>query len=170
MKLNSFSSGCIATCLAVILLIALLYHGGHQTGREQTPNPPPQIVYDTIPVFIDTPVPRDSVVIKYVTVPLPVYDTIPSHHADTLVADSATVIVPITQKIYRDTTYEAWVSGYLPSLDSIRIFQPVTTITHTQIKYKPKRWGLGVQVGIGVTPNKIEPYLGIGVSYNIFSW
>ncbi|WP_353477695.1 DUF6808 domain-containing protein, partial [Xylanibacter muris] len=60
------------------------------------------------------------------------------------------------------------------ALDSIRIFQPITTITNTitntEIRYKAKRWGLGVQVGMGITPTKVEPYIGIGVSYNLFSW
>ncbi len=60
------------------------------------------------------------------------------------------------------------------ALDSIRIFQPVTTITktitNTEVQYKTRRWGIGVQVGIGVTPNKIEPYVGIGVNYNILTW
>lgn len=84
------------------------------------------------------------------------------------------VVLPITQKAYKDSTYEAWVSGYMPSLDSIRVFQPMTTvtntITNTEVRYRQKRWGLGVQVGVGVTPSKIEPYIGIGVTYNLFSW
>lgn len=33
-----------------------------------------------------------------------------------------------------------------------------------------KRWGIGVQAGIGLTPNKVEPYIGIGIHYNILSW
>lgn len=172
MKNKSFLCGCVTT-LIIVASIALFYRGC-QKHVETSTEKVIEIVYDTIPVFIDTPIPRDSTVIRYKTVTVPVYDTIKTYHADTLHSDSVTVTLPITQKIYRDSTYEAWVSGYVPALDSIRIFQPITTITNTvtntEIRYKQKRWGLGVQVGIGVTPSKIEPYVGIGVSYNIFSW
>lgn len=173
MKLNSFASGCLTT-LAVALGAALLYHGCQRNRVVTNSEKTTVTVYDTIPVFIDTPIPRDSTVIRYVTVSVPVYDTIKTYHADTLFSDSVSVTLPITRKVYKDSTYEAWVSGYMPALDSIRVFQPVTTITNTitntEIRYKQKRWGLGVQVGIGVTPSRVEPYIGVGVSYNIFSW
>lgn len=173
MKFNSFLSGCIVT-LAVIAGIAWLYHGCQRNNVTASSEQIAEIVYDTIPVFIDMPIPRDSMVIRYATVTVPVYDTIKIHHAGTLSSDSISVTLPITQKVYKDSTYEAWVSGYMPALDSIRVFQPVTTITNTitqtEVRYKTKRWGLGVQVGVGFMPSKIEPYIGLGVTYNIFSW
>ena len=173
MKLNSFFSGCLTT-LIVVAGAALIYHGCQRTPDPITTEETIGITRDTIPVFIDTPIPRDSTVLRYVTVPVPVQDTIWTHVADTLRTDSVNVVLPITQKMYQDSTYQAWVSGYMPALDSIRVFQPVTTITrtatNTQIKYKTKRWGLGVQAGVGFTPTKVEPYIGIGVTYNIFSW
>lgn len=173
MKINSFLSGCLAT-ITVIFGVACFYHSCQRNHVEDNSEKTNETVYDTIPIFIDTPIPRDSIVIRYETVKVPVYDTIRAHHADTLFSDSATIILPITQKVYKDSTYEAWVSGYMPALDSIRIFQPTTTITNTitntKIRYKQKRWGLGVQSGIGITLGKIEPYIGIGISYNILSW
>lgn len=179
MKINSFLSGCLTT-LAVVAGTALFYHGCQRDRVVTDSKSEIQIKYDTIPVFIDTPVIRDSLVVRYKTIKVPVYDTIKAPHADTLATDvaistdSASIVLPITQKYYRNSIYEAWVSGYEPALDSIRIFQPTATITNTitntEVRYKPKRWGLGVQVGIGVTPSKIEPYIGIGVSYNLFSW
>lgn len=173
MKLNSFVGGFL-TALALVFGIALLYHGCQREHVVTSSEKTTETVYDTIPVFIDAPIPKDSTVIRYVSVSVPVYDTIKIHHADTLSSDSISVTLPITQKVYKDSTYEAWVSGYTPSLDSIRIFQPKTTITNTitntEVRYKQKRWGLGVQAGIGVTPSKIEPYIGVGVTYNIFSW
>ncbi len=172
MKLNSFASGALVT-LVIVIGSALSYHGC-QSRIEHISEKITEVVYDTIPVFIDTPILRDSVVIRYAKVTLPVYDTIRIHNVDTLVSDSVSVTLPITQKHYQDTAYEAWVSGYMPALDSIRVFQPTATITNTitntEIRYKSKRWGLGVQAGIGFTPSKVEPYIGIGVTYNIFSW
>lgn len=173
MKLNSFFCGCLTT-LIVVAGTVLIFHGYQKTPDSITTEESFDISRDTIPVFIDTPIPRDSTVLRYVTVSVLVQDTIRTIVADTLKTDSVNVVLPITQKAYQDSTYQAWVSGYMPALDSIRVFQPVTTITqtitNTQIKYKAKRWGLGVQAGIGVTPTKVEPYIGIGVTYNIFSW
>ena len=32
------------------------------------------------------------------------------------------------------------------------------------------RWGVGAQAGYGITPAGFQPYLGVGVSFNLFSW
>lgn len=173
MKFNSFLSGCLMT-LAVALGIAVLHHGCQRDRTVTDSKSETEVKYDTIPVFIDVPVLKDSLVIRYKTVKVAVYDTITEPHADMLSSDSVSVVLPITQKHYSDSTYDAWVSGYEPALDSIKVFQPVmtitNTITNTEIRYRQERWGLGVQVGIGVTPSKIEPYIGLGVNYNLFSW
>lgn len=173
MKFDSFISGFL-TALALVFGAILFNHGCQRDKAMTSSEKTIETVYDTIQVFINTPIPKDSIIIRYETVKVPVYDTIRTHHADTLFSDSISVILPITQKVYKDSTYEAWVSGYNPTLDSIRVFSPVTTITNTvtntTVKYKTKHWGLGIQTGIGFTPSKIEPYIGIGVSYNILSW
>lgn len=123
---------------------------------------------DTIPYY--KPVPKDSIIIRYKTVKLPVQNM----DSVTGKIDSAEVILPITQQEYKDSTYHAWVSGYMPRLDSIHVYSKNTTITNTQTitvtKYKTKRWGVGVQVGCGYNFNQISPYIGIGVQYNIFNW
>lgn len=74
------------------------------------------------------------------------------------------VVIPITQKVYKDSDYTAYVSGYKPSLDSISVRHKVTTIT---IKQKPSRWNVGVSAGYGMTPKGFQPYLGIGVTFNL---
>lgn len=173
MKLNSFICGCLTTAI-VFAGTALIFRGCQKYPVVTDTKKTTEIARDTIQIFIDTPIPRDSTVLRYETIKVPVYDTIRPIVADTLENDSISVEIPITQKLYQDSTYQAWVSGYHPALDSIRIYQPVTTITHTitntEVRYKTKRWGVGVQAGIGLTPNKVEPYIGIGVAYNIFSW
>ena len=70
-------------------------------------------------------------------------DTIEAH--DTLLVE-----VPVEQKRYDDSLYTAWVSGYQPALDSIRLHQPevVTTIERTIVKPAP-RWSIGPSVGAG---------------------
>lgn len=134
------------------------------------------VVYSDTITVIDTiayhyPVPRDSAVVRYETVRLMVADTARITITDTVrVADSVEVVVPITQKVYGDSTYRAYVSGYRPRLDSIFVY-PRTNYITTTVKEKPKRWGIGLQAGYGYSPgNGMSPYLGIGVSYNIYSF
>lgn len=78
------------------------------------------------------------------------------------------VLVPITQKVYRDSTYTVWVSGYCASLDSIRTYirSPVVITQHQTIK-EVNRWGLGLQGGLGITPKGIQPYIGVGLYFKI---
>lgn len=78
------------------------------------------------------------------------------------------------QAYYEDSLYRAWVSGYRPRLDSLIVFPKTVYRTVTNdiyrpviVKSKPKRWGLGLQLGYGY-PSGI--YAGVGVSYNLFQW
>lgn len=77
---------------------------------------------------------------------------------------------------YKDSSYEAWVSGYKPSLDSISIFTHSQTIfvDHVPDIRKKTHWGIGIQAGYGASVYNKEvvmtPYIGIGISYNILSW
>lgn len=121
---------------------------------------------DTIPYYM--PIPKDSIVVRYQIVKLPAQEK----DSATGLVDSAEVTVPITQQEYKDSTYHAWVSGYLPRLDSIHVYSKniKTTNTTTITKYKTKRWAVGVQVGCGYSHNQISPYVGIGVQYNILNW
>lgn len=136
-------------------------------------------VYDTIPYY--KPVPRDSVVIRYITQKLPVSvpetpENVPNsrdsvgNFSKTVLEDSVSVQIPIEQKSYETDTYRAYVSGYRPTLDSLFITQPRQVV---QIREKPKRWSIGIQAGYGVTMTQqpqFAPYIGIGVSYNLFSF
>ena len=91
--------------------------------------------------------------------------------------DTVQVELPYIQKEYRDSTYEAYVSGYKDvNLDSIRVFQhnKIVQINNNieRIKYKNKHWHIGPSVGVGYdfTNNRFAPYLGVSVQYSIFSW
>ncbi len=109
------------------------------------------------------PVVRDSVTVRYVTRTLPVErDTVFARDTTAWSADSVAAVIPITQKVYRDSAYTAWVSGYEAALDSIRITSPTVTVT----RRVPKRWGVGVQAGYGTG----GAYIGVGISYNIITF
>ena len=83
--------------------------------------------------------------------------------------DSVAVQVPITQKHYKDSTYEAWVSGFAQRLDSIRVYQRRETVTIREYK-PPNRWALGITAGYAYTPRGFQPYIGIGISYSIITF
>lgn len=161
--------------IAVIIALIIGFCGGWFGGSRSSP--PPfndtiticDTIVDTIPYRL--PVPVDSVVLRHEIVKLPVIDNADTQRPDTIVkVDSMYVEVPISQKEYRDSTYQAWVSGYKANLDSINVFQKTIIETNT-VYSRPKRWGLGIQVGAGVIgQRKIEPYIGIGISYNILTW
>ena len=127
-----------------------------------------EVVSDTIfkVVKVDRPIVRESTIVKYEIVQLPIVANDTICVSDTI-KDSVFVQIPIEQKVYSDSNYTAWVSGYLPRLDSI-------SITHTEVSFHKlvnnssegsKRLYLGIQVGYGITPRGMQPYLGLGVSY-----
>ena len=191
----------IALLLFLVVFVAsLLLNVHHYTGGTAEPyrDTIKTTFVDTIPYY--KPVPKDSTVIKYVTATLPKADdkedNFPNKTVTELpesvqkfpesdknlqdsvqnfgkiVPDSVNVVIPITQKVYDEDTYTAFVSGYNPSLDSLIFKMPREVVTIKEYS-KPKRWSVGVQVGYGVTLKgtpQFAPYVGIGVSYNLFSF
>ena len=127
-----------------------------------------EIATDTIfkIIKVDRPIVRESTIVKYEVVQLPIVAADTICVSDTI-KDSVFVQVPIEQKVYSDSNYTAWVSGYRPRLDSI-------SITHQEVSFHnrlvnnskgSKRLFIGIQVGYGITPRGMQPYLGLGVSY-----
>ena len=175
--------------MAIVLFIAMLSINTHRcsTDNDSHRDTVRVTVVDTVRVYKS--VPKDSVVIRYITQRLPVVDdkednfpnkgnnneqNIPQSDNNVAenIPDSADVVIPITQKVYDDSTYTAYVSGYNPQLDSLIFRMPREVITIKECQ-KPKRWGVGLQVGYGMTVNgtpQFSPYIGIGVSYNLFSF
>lgn len=129
---------------------------------------------DTVPFY--KPVAKDSVVVRYVTVALPVIsdtcniDTVNIPGSGNIdgdfIQDSAKVAIPISSKVYEDSTYTAYVSGYRASLDSIFVYPRREVITITE-KARHKRWGIGIQAGCGIGWGSPGPYIGIGLHYTL---
>lgn len=119
------------------------------------------VVVDT--AYYDRPVPKDSVRTRYVTRWLPAKrDTI--NNTETMWAhDTVAVEVPITSKHYGSDTYDAWVSGFEPSLDSIRIYQRTAYVTEIRtISKPPNKWELDIVGGIdyGFNSQRYTPFAG----------
>lgn len=91
------------------------------------------------------------------------------HDGDTIhVGDT---VLPVEQKIYRDSDYIAYVSGYRPNLDSIYVCSKTQTVTndiHHTVKIKPGRWGLGITAGYGFGKDGFSPAVIAGISYRIW--
>ena len=112
-------------------------------------------------VVVREPQVRESVVIRTETRFMKLADTLCVVFRDT-VRDSVMVEVPIEQKVYADTNYVAWISGFEPRLDSIQVYR------HEMItRPRSKRWGIGVQAGYGLTTRGFAPFVGVGVSYRL---
>jgi hypothetical protein len=72
------------------------------------------------------------------------------------------------QKRYDDSLYTAWVSGFQPNLDSIRIHQPEITTVITKYVQKPsKRLSIGPSVGAGYGIITQKPDIFVGVTLTL---
>lgn len=148
--------------LAVIAALLLVIHRQHtQAGRRTA-------YADTV-IYVDTvryrqPVPVDSVVVRYVTARLPAAPR-PLPPDTVRVADTVSVEVPITQSVYTDSTYRAWVSGYRAALDSIQVY-PATRIIRLPERTRTKRWSIGPYVGVDAI--SLRPSVGLSVQYSFW--
>lgn len=120
--------------------------------------------------IIHDPVPAETIHtgrVVYIKVPMP-------GERDTLrdtILDSIDVPIPIIQKRYDDSLYTAWVSGFEPNLDSLRLHQPeiITTITKTIVKPSPLIT-VGIQTGggYGIFNRQFDMYVGVGAQVNLW--
>lgn len=83
--------------------------------------------------------------------------------------DSVEVAIPIVQKRYEDSLYTAWVSGFRPNLDSIRLHQREVVTTVTKYVERPaKRLAIGPSIGVGygIVNGKPDIWAGVTVTWN----
>ena len=124
------------------------------------------IIRDT--VLIDRPVEAGARTIDTILIST----ALPAHGDTVRLTDTVYVHLPVEQKHYSAPEYDAWVSGFRPSLDSLKLHTQSARITNTiplPVHPKSKRWGIGIQVGYGMTAAprpEFHPYIGIGISYN----
>ena len=129
------------------------------TNKAATEQPIRDTIVDTIKVV--KPIAVDSVVTRYKWVNVErVKDTTIVNEVSEVVFDTIRVRLPIESKHYTSINYDAWVSGYEPQLDSIKVYQ-------REVKTKQSRWSIGLQSGLGITPKGVQPYIGIGIGYRL---
>lgn len=87
--------------------------------------------------------------------------------------DSIKVEIPVIQKVYRDSSYTAWVSGYRASLDSIKVRERTVIIAEKGEKRKPKVT-VGLTGGAGLVGLRGETglgwFVGLGVTVPLWGW
>lgn len=150
----------VLLCISMILNI-FLYLEHSSIKSKKVCDTTKVTIFDSVKKSFPASV--DSFVVRYIAKSLPIArDSVTKQ----LRSDSVKVLIPISQKVYEDTLYKAYVSGYEPKLDSITIKQRTTYITHT-IRDKESRFRIGLQAGYGLTPKGMMPYVGVGVSYRI---
>ena len=129
------------------------------TNKAATEQPIRDTIVDTIKVV--KPIAVDSVVTRYKWVNVErVKDTTIVNEVSEVVFDTIRIRLPIESKHYTAESYDAWVSGYEPQLDSIKVYQ-------REVKTKQSRWSIGLQGGVGMTPRGVQPYIGIGIGYRL---
>lgn len=65
--------------------------------------------------------------------------------------DSLMLALQLTQAHYHeDSLYDAWVSGWHPQLDSIKVYTKERLIIRTETTEIARKWGFGVSAGPGV--------------------
>ena len=103
--------------------------------------------------------------VVYLRIPVPgERDTITLH-------DSIDVPIPIVQKRYDDSLYTAWVSGYDPNLDSIRVREREVITTITKVVDRPaSRFSIGPSVGLGygVLNKQCDVFVGFTATWNLY--
>ena len=99
----------ILWALGIIFVVMLVIPHNCSTGSNGVVSDTTRVVvYDTIAYY--QPIPKDSVVVRYVTEVVRVTDTIIDSvkvGTDCTLSEDIEVEIPITQKVYEDSTYKA---------------------------------------------------------------
>ena len=161
----------ILAAAAILCLLCgfLVGKGMYDRPVEESVSRDTVTLHDTVPEYL--PAPKDSVRTKWVTRWLP-RDTSSrvdhfigannmDHYADT--SKMIAVEVPITSKHYGSKDYDAWVSGFEVSLDSIKVYKETQYITErVTLSKPPNKWELDAVAGLdyNITSQHFTPYAG----------
>ena len=156
--------------IPVILLILLAFFtGGFLLGRKGQK----EVISEVVKVQVDTLYRTDTILVeKPKIVERRVVDTMVVEALDYIVVhDTAYVNLPREEVEYRDSSYRAVVSGFIPRLEELEIYQKEKIVTiQTERVIKPSPWAVSIQGGYGVSAKGLTPYIGVGVSYNLYTF
>ena len=179
---KTFIKACATTAL-LLLIAGVLFFAGFLVGRmgARIYVASEDVVRDT--VYLPAVPVRDTIILRscdaagevVATLPVMGVAEVPQPPAETLQEkaeaerDSATVVVPIEQRVYEGEYYKATVEGYRPSLVDMQLKIPAVLVTETKTVTKRKLWSvtIGPQLGYGITPAGLHPYAGVGVTFGL---
>lgn len=172
----------IIVLLSVLLVSALLNHQRPTMVRTITHRDTVVVrdtVRDTVLIAAERRVVRtDTVWLRPADVPS---QMMPSDFGRSGASgDSTRVEVPIERKTYHTENYRAVVEGFRPALVEMEVYRMTRLVTDTRIeqvieKARP-RWGIGAQVGYGLSLDgasdavRPRPYIGIGLQWNLITF
>ena len=146
----------------ITLLACFLFAKGCDSIKE-----PPQ---ERIVSRVDTLYIRDTLTVyKPSKVTRTVKDTVrvivKEAQIDTM-HDTVFVYLPQESIVWQDDRCVVYAHGINPQVDSVTHFNSSAVVTRT-VTGRPKRWGIGVSAGYGMSKDGLSPYIGLGISYNI---
>lgn len=151
-----------------LLLFALGWRFGtvleHAKFPDITERTDTLVVRDTI--VRDSLIPTEVVRWKTITEYLPVHDT-------TILRDSVLVDIPMERRVYEeDSVYYAVVTGYHPSLDTLKVYRETVTIETTKkvTEYKPYKWSVSPFVSQEVGLSHYDAKVGVQAEFGRNRW
>lgn len=158
----------IVSFVVCALMFWLGWKFGYELERARRPDVTERtdttFVYDTI--VRDSLVPVEVVKWKTLTEKLAVHDT-------TFLVDSILVDIPIERKVYQeDSVYYAVVSGFKPSLDTLKVYRETITIETTRnvTSYKPYKWAVSPFVSQEVGLDYYAAKVGVQAEFGRNRW
>lgn len=154
----------------IVAALALSFAAGQRHAQKRLILPQKERV-DTLfirdTIMSNDPVSITKTKIDSIPYPVPVRDTL---------WKTDTIWLQREQVMWQDSLSRVYASGVSVEIDSVLHFISTQVITKERdviVKVKPK-WSVGVQAGYGAFANNgqitASPYIGVGVSYNLFSW
>lgn len=149
--------------VSIITLLACFLFAKGCEGRKE----PPQ---ERIVSRVDTLYVRDTLTVyKPSKVTRTIKDTmrliVKETQVDTM-HDTVFVYLPQESIVWQDDRCIVYAHGINPQVDSVTHFNSGAVVTRT-VTGRPKRWGIGVSAGYGMSKDGLSPYIGLGISYNI---
>jgi hypothetical protein len=156
----------LAFTLLLFVIAGVWFLSGFIYGRKTAKKPVDlRVVWDTTEVIKYDTIVREKPV--YVAKSVIRHDTV---RFTTLRKDTVLVDVPIESKVYaEDSLYYARISGFRCSLDTLKIYPTITTITiREKIKTPTPRFSFGVTAGPSIlaTP-KGQVHAGLGATVGL---
>ena len=168
--------------IVIGLVVALVLSFGYNYKLyRDLQEQPVKTVTKTVTKYVEKkdsmPEPKKEVAIRTIKVPVPSKADADSLLDNNFAGTSQPVDsleLEITQKVYCDSTYTAYVSGYEPCLDSIFVRQKIVEHSIVETRTVPtkqfRRWNVGLigGYGYGIKSKEFEPFVGIGFTLSVF--